>query len=68
MLDAGRKARLTEYLQRVITARAAAGDSAIVQFAFSGRYTAGCDGHPDLDEQRRMADQLEPEVRARMGW
>ncbi|MEO6527442.1 MAG: SGNH/GDSL hydrolase family protein [Gemmatimonadaceae bacterium] len=68
MLDAGKNARLNEYLQRVVTARAAAGDNAVSRFAFSAQYTAGCDGHPDLDEQRRMADELEPEVRARMGW
>jgi lysophospholipase L1-like esterase len=68
MLDSTRNQTLAEYLQRVIAARAAAGDSAISRFGFKGRYTSGCDGHPDLAEQLRMADELEPEVRARMRW
>jgi lysophospholipase L1-like esterase len=68
MLDAAKNQTLAGYLQRVIDARTAAGDSAIARFGFKGRYTSGCDGHPDLAEQLRMADELEPEVRARMGW
>jgi lysophospholipase L1-like esterase len=68
MLDAQKKQTLASYLQRVIDARAAAGDSTIARFSFKGRYTSGCDGHPDLAEQLRMADELEPEVRTRMGW
>ena len=68
MLDAARNQTLAGYLQRVIAARAAAGDSAISHFAFRGRYTSGCDGHPDLAEQLEMANELEPEVRARMRW
>ena len=68
MLDATRNQTLAAYLQRVIAARAAAGDSAMSLFEFKGRYTSGCDGHPDLAEQLRMADELEPVVRARMKW
>jgi len=68
MLDANRNHTLSEYLRRVIAARAADGDSAISQFSFKGRYTSGCDGHPDLTEQRRMSEELEPEVRALMRW
>lgn len=68
MLDEAKNRTLDGYLQRVIDARASAGDSAIAKFSFKGRYTSGCDGHPDLGEQRRMADELEPEVRARMRW
>ncbi|HEV7992181.1 MAG TPA: GDSL-type esterase/lipase family protein [Gemmatimonadaceae bacterium] len=68
MLDSAKNETLAGYLQRVIVARAAAGDTVITRFAFKGRYTSGCDGHPDLAEQLRMADELEPEVRARMGW
>jgi lysophospholipase L1-like esterase len=68
MLDAARKQRQSEYLERVVAQRAAAGDSAISRFAFDGHFTSGCDGHPDLAEQRRMADQLEPAVRRVMAW
>ena len=68
MLDSARNQKLAGYLRRIIAARAAAGDLAISQFAFRGRYTSGCDGHPDLAEQLRMADELEPEVRAQMRW
>jgi lysophospholipase L1-like esterase len=68
VLDGAKKRRLNEYLRRVIADRAAAGDSAITQFSFKGRYASGCDGHPDLEEHVRMADELEPELRSRMGW
>jgi hypothetical protein len=68
MFDAAKNQRLSGYLRHVITNRAAAGDSAISQYSFKGRYASGCDGHPDLDEQRRMADELEPVVRSWMGW
>jgi hypothetical protein len=68
MLDSAKNRTLAEYLQRVIDARATAGDTAISRFSFKGRYTSGCDGHPDLAEQIRMAEELEPEVRARMRW
>ncbi|HKG91494.1 MAG TPA: SGNH/GDSL hydrolase family protein [Gemmatimonadaceae bacterium] len=68
MLDAAKRQRQSDYLRRVIADRAAAGDSAITRFAFENRYTSGCDGHPDLDEHVRMADALEPAVRAWMGW
>jgi lysophospholipase L1-like esterase len=68
MLSADKNRLLAEYLRRVMRNRAAAGDSAITMYAFSGRYTAGCDGHPDLAEHVRMAEELEPTVKAWMGW
>ena len=68
MLDADRNARLAALLDRVIAERAAAGDRALSRFGFAARYVAGCNGHPNLDEQARMAAELEPEVRAWMGW
>lgn len=68
MLDAARKQRQSEYLTRIVAQRAAAGDTAIARFAFDGHFTSGCDGHPDLAEQQRMAEQLEPAVRGVMSW
>ncbi|HYD50992.1 MAG TPA: GDSL-type esterase/lipase family protein [Gemmatimonadaceae bacterium] len=68
MLDPARNERLREYLRRVIAERAAAGDTTIAPFSYARRYVAGCSGHPDLAEQARMADELEPAVRRWMSW
>jgi hypothetical protein len=68
MLGAERKQRQAEYLQRVVDARVSAGDTLVSRFSYDGHFVAGCDGHPDLAEQRRMADQLEPAVRKLMRW
>jgi hypothetical protein len=67
-LPAAKNQRLDEYLQRVITNRAAVGDSALAHFSFRGHYASGCDGHPNLAEHIRMAEELEPRVRAEMHW
>lgn len=67
-IDSTRNARLGEYLRQVIAGRAAAGDSALTMYAWKGRYVAGCNGHPGLAEHVKMADELEPVVREKMGW
>lgn len=68
VFDEAKKARLAGYLQQVIDNRRAAGDDTIDRFTYEGRYDAGCNGHPDLEEHLRMADELEPVVREVMGW
>jgi len=68
VFDAERRARLEGYLQRVVERRATEGDTAISTFSFSGRYVAGCQGHPGRDEHVAMAAELEPAVRAVTGW
>ncbi|HET8654569.1 MAG TPA: GDSL-type esterase/lipase family protein [Longimicrobiaceae bacterium] len=68
MLDRARNDGLDAYLQEVVHNRRAAGDSAVTRFGYAGHYVSGCDGHPDLRQQSRMADELEPVVRATMGW
>ncbi len=60
--------RLAGYLDAVAARRAAEGDDAVTTFTYAGRYVAGCDGHPGGDEHARMADELEPVVRALTGW
>jgi lysophospholipase L1-like esterase len=68
MLDTAENDRLAGYLGEVIENRKQAGDAGISMFRFRGRYTSGCDGHPDLREQGEMTDELEPVVRSLMGW
>lgn len=68
VFEGEQKERLADYLQQVVARRAAEGDVGIETFSFSGRYVSGCSGHPGLDEQAQMADELEPTVRALMGW
>ena len=66
------KERLASYLHEVVARRAADGDGDgdgdVTTFTFAGRYVAGCGGHPGGDEHARMADELEPVVRALTGW
>jgi xylan 1,4-beta-xylosidase len=62
------KTLLSGYLRQVVERRAAAGDGGIDTFSYEGRYASGCDGHPDLEEHVAMADELEPAIRALMGW
>lgn len=59
---------LDGYLQRVIDNRKSAGDSAITRFRWMETYNKGCDGHPYMNQQAKMADQLEPVVSRFMGW
>jgi lysophospholipase L1-like esterase len=68
MLDEARKTRQAEYLRRVLSERADAGDTRIARLSMAGHFTSGCDGHPDLAEQARMAEELEPSVRMLMKW
>ena len=62
------KERLAGYLRQVAARRAAEGDRAVSTFTYAGRYVAGCDGHPGGEDHARMADELEPAVRALTGW
>ncbi len=66
--DGAQKDRLAADLRAIAARRAAEGDEALTTFSFDGRYVAGCSGHPGLEEQARMADELEPVVRDLTGW
>lgn len=68
VFEGEQKERLAGYLDEVAARRAAEGDAAVATFTYSGRYVAGCDGHPGGDEHARMADELEPMVRSLTGW
>ena len=59
---------LEGYLQRVIKNTKATGDSAIAQFDWQKKYNHGCDGHPYMNQQAMMEQQLLPKVRKYMGW
>lgn len=63
-----RKPQLARYLQRVADSRRAAGDSAVATFSYTGQWASGCSGHPDMQEQILMTDELEPVVKRLMGW
>ncbi|HKK46025.1 MAG TPA: GDSL-type esterase/lipase family protein [Balneolaceae bacterium] len=68
MFGESQREKLAGYLQRVIANRKATGDSTITRFAFENKYSDGCDGHPNLKQQGKMADALEPKISSFMGW
>lgn len=59
---------LAGYLKRVIANSKAAGDKAITQFSWGKTYNHGCDGHPYMNQQGLMAEQLVPVVKKYMNW
>lgn len=67
VFEGEQKERLAGYLREVAERRAAEGDSRVSTFTYAGRYVDGCDGHPGMDGQARMADELEPVVRELLG-
>jgi Carbohydrate esterase 2 N-terminal/GDSL-like Lipase/Acylhydrolase family len=63
---------LTAFMKRTLTAIVSEmnkeGDKKIRSFFFSRQYHNGCDGHPDLDEHRKIALELTGYIRRMMKW
>lgn len=68
VFEGEQKTRLAGSLDAIAARRAAEGDAAVSTFTYSGRYVAGCDGHPGLGDHAALADELEPAARALTGW
>jgi len=60
--------QLNGYLQRIKENCEAKGDSSITIFSWDKTYNSGCDGHPYMNQQALMAEQLEPVVKNYMDW
>lgn len=58
-------AALTRYLDAVVTAL---GDMQVSSFVFSGQWTSGCAGHPDMREQLEISRELTAYLRKLMRW
>lgn len=59
---------LKNYLTAVVGRENAGGDKKVYKYFFSQRYFHGCGGHPDMDEQGRIADELTAYIRQVEGW
>lgn len=63
-MEAATRPTLGAYLQNVVDAQRAAGDTRVHQVAFPPVVGKGCDGHPDVAQQQAMADIFLPIIRA----
>jgi lysophospholipase L1-like esterase len=70
MYTTAEASQATSYVQAAVTARG--GDAGKVAFVDLGSQDAlqgtGCDWHPDVAEDQRMADTLAPVMRLKLGW
>lgn len=68
MADAPLTAFMKKTLTAVIKKINAGGDTKVTAFFFSGQFHHGCDGHPDLEEHKLMANELSAFIRKIMSW
>jgi hypothetical protein len=59
---------LKRYLSAVVSEVNRLGDKKVTKFFFSRSFNNGCDNHPDLKEHQLIAGELEPFIKATMGW
>lgn len=66
--DAAKAAALAHYLDEAVALRQQARDRRVERVLY--RYQPGCgrNGHPNAPQHQQMADDLEPVLRARLGW
>ncbi len=68
-LSGEKQERLVQYLMTVVaTMQDTEKDSAVHLVIFNGVYHNGCSGHPDMEEHRKMAEELVPVYRKLMQW
>ncbi|MCK6601592.1 MAG: GDSL-type esterase/lipase family protein [Bacteroidetes bacterium] len=68
MVNGDRSRQLVRWLEVILSERQKSGESSLFLFTWSTGYSGGCTTHPDRDDHRRMADELEPVIRSIMGW
>jgi hypothetical protein len=59
---------LKKYITSVVAARHEKGDSQLYSFFFSRQFNHGCQSHPDMQEDARIASELTAFVRHITGW
>jgi lysophospholipase L1-like esterase len=57
-----------KYLTAIVTNANSSGDKKIYKYFFSKRYYHGCGTHPDMDEQRRIAEELTAFIKQLENW
>jgi lysophospholipase L1-like esterase len=75
MLNPPELAQVDARLQAVVSARASAGDDKITTFDMgtqdlgsNGEVVTGCDWHPSVTDHERMAEILQGQLKAKLGW
>jgi lysophospholipase L1-like esterase len=59
---------LKRYLAGITTYVNNAGDKKVTKYYFSKRYHNGCGGHPDMEEQAEIAEELTAYIKQVEGW
>lgn len=68
MADTTLNTALQKYLTTIVNRCHSLGDNRVHKFFFSQSWHGGCGGHPDLDGQRAMANELTAYLKTRMHW
>jgi lysophospholipase L1-like esterase len=75
MLAKAELGQVSARLATIVKARSSRGDTKITAFDFGtqnlgsdGSIPSGCDWHPNIAEHQRMAEILEAQIRAKLGW
>ena len=71
MLDGANLTAIKTHLQKVIATRAGEGDTKMSFLEFPVQQQAdgyGCDWHPSVAEDQRMADVLVAVLKQKLGW
>jgi len=59
---------LKRYLTAIVTNTNNSGDKKVYKYFFSKQFNHGCGGHPDMDEQGEIADELTACIKQVEGW
>ncbi|MDB5133666.1 MAG: acetyl xylan esterase [Mucilaginibacter sp.] len=62
------RAVLKKYLSGITAALNSGGDKKVYKYFFPKQYHNGCGGHPDMEEQGQIADELTNYIRQLEGW
>jgi hypothetical protein len=68
MADDNLRATLTRYIQGVIKHCHAGGEKNVSAYFFTRQYRNGCGSHPDVEDDKLIADELTTWLRAEMNW
>lgn len=68
MADDNLRPVLKRYLQGVVQHCKGAGEDEVSTYAFSRQYKNGCGAHPDVEDDKLIADELTTFLKAEMQW
>jgi hypothetical protein len=68
MADDNLRATLTRYIQGVIKRCHLDGEKNVSAYFFTRQYRNGCGSHPDVEDDKLIADELTSWLRTEMNW